>query len=433
MRDLGKKPGEILLACFDLVPVVLDEMKTGYIQLTIDQQPFLQGYVPIHQLHMMNKYKLGAYDANTGKALVTPDQVDALIALSAAGRALTRRLSTGPPHRRRAGIHAPPASDQCMQPIVKALLSRPEISALVMLLVVVTGFALYAPQFASSGNIRVMLFALPELGIVALGVGILMIAGEFDLSVGSVFALSPMLMVVAMGKWGVPPELAHRCSASPSRWPSATSTAGSRWPSASRASSPRWACCSWRARSRPCSPAASRRRSRPTRRPGCSWPISASSAPRCSGTAASPIILGVMLHFSNLGNWIFATGGQRQAADDMGIDTRRVKLFCFMLCSFLAGFAGMITTFRLKSALPALGEGLELQAIAAAVIGGTALTGGIGSVIGIIVGTCLIRAIDNGLVMARIDANWFRFAIGALTIVAVILNTTVRQRARRMR
>ena len=56
----------------------------------------------------------------------------------------------------------------------------------------------------------------------------------------------------------------------------------------------------------------------------------------------------------------------RQAADDMGIDTRRVKLFCFMLCSFLAGFAGMITTFRLKSALPALGEGLELQAIAAA-------------------------------------------------------------------
>jgi simple sugar transport system substrate-binding protein len=85
LRDLGKKPGEILLACFDLVPVVMDEMKTGYIQLTIDQQPFLQGYVPIHQLHMMNKYKLGAYDANTGKALVTPDQVDALIALSQQG------------------------------------------------------------------------------------------------------------------------------------------------------------------------------------------------------------------------------------------------------------------------------------------------------------------------------------------------------------
>ena len=85
-----------------------------------------------------------------------------------------------------------------MQPIVKALLSRPEISALVMLVAVVVGFTLYAPQFASTGNVRVILFALPELGIVALGVGILMIAGEFDLSVGSVFALVPMLIVIAM-------------------------------------------------------------------------------------------------------------------------------------------------------------------------------------------------------------------------------------------
>jgi simple sugar transport system substrate-binding protein len=85
LRDLGKKPGEVLLACFDLVPVVLEEMKSGYLQLTIDQQPFLQGYVPIHQLHLMNKYKLGAYDVNTGKALVMPDQVDAMMELSAQG------------------------------------------------------------------------------------------------------------------------------------------------------------------------------------------------------------------------------------------------------------------------------------------------------------------------------------------------------------
>jgi simple sugar transport system permease protein len=145
------------------------------------------------------------------------------------------------------------------------------------------------------------------------------------------------------------------------------------------------------------------------------------------------LILAVMLHATNLGNWIYATGGQRQAADDMGIDTRRVKLFCFMLCSLVAGFAGMITTFRLRSALPSLGEGLELQAIAAAVIGGTALSGGIGSVVGFVIGTLLIRVIDNGLVMARIDANWFRFAIGALTILAVILNTTLRARARSMK
>jgi simple sugar transport system permease protein len=92
----------------------------------------------------------------------------------------------------------------------------------------------------------------------------------------------------------------------------------------------------------------------------------------------------------------------------------------------------MVTTLRLRSALPSLGEGVELQAIAAAVIGGTSLMGGIGSMIGFIVGTGLIRVIDNGLVMARIDANWFKFAIGALTILAVILNTWVRRRARAM-
>ena len=319
-----------------------------------------------------------------------------------------------------------------MQPLAKALLSRPEIAALLMLLVVIAGFSAYAPQFASSGNMRVMLFALPELGIVALGVGILMIAGEFDLSVGSVFALVPMLIVVAMGKWGLPPALAILLGLGLgllvgylNGWitltfsiPSFVTTLGmlfmarsiatvlsGGFPPPFPANTPTWVFVA----------------DLGLFRASMLWFV------------LFALMLGVMLHYSNLGNWIFATGGQRQAAGDMGIDTRRVKLFCFMLCSFLAGFAGMITTFRLKSALPALGEGLELQAIAAAVIGGTSLTGGIGSVIGFIVGTGLIRVIDNGLVMARIDANWFRFAIGALTIVAVILNSTVRQRARRMR
>ncbi len=319
-----------------------------------------------------------------------------------------------------------------MQPLVKALLSRPEISAAIMLGVVILGFAAYAPQFASYGNTRVLLFALPELGILALGVGILMIAGEFDLSVGSVFALVPMLIVIAMGRWGVPPALAILMGLGLALlvgylngWitltfniPSFVTTLGMLFMARSLA----------------------------TVLSGGFPPPFPSGTPtglfvadlglfRASMLwfAAFALILGVLLHHSNAGNWIFATGGQRQASDDMGIDTRRVKLFCFMLCSFLAGFAGMVTTFRLRSALPSLGEGLELQAIAAAVIGGTALTGGIGSLIGFLVGTCLIRVIDNGLVMARIDANWFRFAIGALTIVSVILNTWVRQRARRMR
>ncbi|MEP0324203.1 ABC transporter permease [Bauldia litoralis] len=318
-----------------------------------------------------------------------------------------------------------------MQPIVKALLSRPEISALVMLILVIIGFAIYAPNFTSYGNIRVTLFAFPELGIVVLGVGILMIAGEFDLSVGSVFALAPMIMVLATGRWGFDPYLGIAAGLVVALavgyingWititfsiPSFVTTLGMMFmvrsiavvlsggfppPFPSELSTGLFVSDLGLFRS------------------SMIWFV------------AFAIILGVMLHRTNLGNWIFATGGQQQAAADMGIDTRRVKIFCFMLCSFLAGFAGMITTFRLRSAIPSLGEGLELQAIAAAVIGGTALTGGIGSMIGFIVGTALIRVIDNGLVMGRIDASWFRFAIGALTIFAVILNIWLRRRAQKM-
>jgi simple sugar transport system permease protein len=319
-----------------------------------------------------------------------------------------------------------------MQKLTKTLLSRPEISALVMLLVVMAGFALYAPQFASSANTRVILFAVPELGIVALGVGILMIAGEFDLSVGSVFALVPMVIVVVMGRFDLDPALAITLGLASALlvgyingWitltfgiPSFVTTLGMLFIIRSLATV-------LSGGFPPPFPAAT-----PT------WLFVADLGLFRSSMlwfVAFILILALMLQATNLGNWIFATGGQRQAADDMGIDTRRVKLFCFMLCSLVAGFAGMITTFRLRSALPSLGEGLELQAIAAAVIGGTALTGGIGSVVGFVIGTLLIRVIDNGLVMARIDANWFRFAIGALTILAVILNTTLRARARTMK
>ena len=114
----------------------------------------------------------------------------------------------------------------------------------------------------------------------------------------------------------------------------------------------------------------------------------------------------------------------------MGVPARRVKLFCFILCSVLAGFGGIIQVFRLQSPLPSIGDGLELQAVAAAVMGGTALTGGIGTVLGGIVGALLIRMIDNGLVMSQVDANWFKFAVGALTILAVIGNSWLRRTAR---
>lgn len=110
-----------------------------------------------------------------------------------------------------------------------------------------------------------------------------------------------------------------------------------------------------------------------------------------------------------------------------------MKIVCFMLCSVLAGFAGLLQVLRLGSPLPSIGEGLELQAVAAAVIGGTALAGGIGTVFGAIIGTLLIRTIDNGLVLSRVDANWFKFAIGVLTMFAVIANAWMGKMSRKIK
>jgi simple sugar transport system substrate-binding protein len=85
MRDLGREAGDPLLAGFDLVPVVMEEMQNGFIQVTVDQQPYLQGFYPIIQLHLLNTFRFPPFDVDTGKAMIYPDEVEALLALSAEG------------------------------------------------------------------------------------------------------------------------------------------------------------------------------------------------------------------------------------------------------------------------------------------------------------------------------------------------------------
>jgi simple sugar transport system permease protein len=148
---------------------------------------------------------------------------------------------------------------------------------------------------------------------------------------------------------------------------------------------------------------------------------------------AIAILAGYLLGRTNFGNWIAAVGGFREAAAATGVSVNSVKMICFVLSAVLAGFAGMIQVMRLGSPLPSIGDGMELEAVAAAVIGGTALTGGIGTVLGGIIGAVLIRIIDNGLVLSQVDANWFKFAVGFLTIFAVVANTWLRTRARKIK
>ncbi len=85
MRDLGREAGDPLLAGFDLVPVVMEEMGNAFIQVTVDQQPYLQGFYPVMQLHLLNTYRFPPFDIDTGKAMIYPDDVEALLELSAQG------------------------------------------------------------------------------------------------------------------------------------------------------------------------------------------------------------------------------------------------------------------------------------------------------------------------------------------------------------
>jgi simple sugar transport system permease protein len=322
-----------------------------------------------------------------------------------------------------------------MKRFLKIYMERPELAGLALLIVLTVFFQIKSGGvFLNAANMQGMLGILPEMALVALGVTILMICGEFDLSVGSVFALMPMATTIMLNN-GVPFFLAVLLGLG------LCATIGF----ANGFITLRFAIPSFIttlgmlfiARSLTVVVSGGFPPLLPTDIP--TWAFTSLVGPghivRMSliWFAVIAIALAALLSLTNFGNWIKATGGQLDAASSMGIPVNRTKLACFMLCSVLAGFAGLIQVLRLGSPLPSLGEGMELQAVAAAVIGGTALTGGIGTVLGAIIGATLIRVIDNGLVLSRVDANWFKFAIGFLLIFAVVSNAWLRRAARRIK
>lgn len=315
------------------------------------------------------------------------------------------------------------------------LMARPEIAALAIFVVLFLLFSILNDRFFATGNMTVYLQPIPELAIVAMGMTVLIIAGEFDLSVGSVFGLSPMVTVLLMQHgWPMPGAIlvgllvaaligfANGLITLRLKIPSFIATLGMLFMARSMAIVLAGGF-----------PPVFRREL------DVSWLAGRLDlglvTPRASllYMIAIALLLGFMLRRMDFGHWIYATGGHTQAARDMGIKTDRVKMACFMICSVLAGFAGIIQSFRVKVIVPNLGTGLEMQAIAAAVIGGVALTGGVGSILGAVIGTLLIAMIENILILSGVNANWFMFAVGAMIVVAVVLNTQARLKAEGMK
>jgi simple sugar transport system permease protein len=309
---------------------------------------------------------------------------------------------------------------------------------LVLIVVIASALAFPGFRFLSEANIAVTLKAIAPLGIMALGVGVLMIAGEFDLSVGSLYSFCAIVTASLTAQWGgdigaegasaAAPFLAmlvglavgtaagilHAVITLRFNIPSFITTLG--------------AMLMWRGatllyhganslRFKPSEPFAT---------------IFGGSVGVVHASMIWFLLLAVafyfLLHHHKLGNHFYAVGGNRNAAVAIGINPARTKIIAFAITGFMAALSGIIAGVRVSSIQPGGGTGLELVAIAACVIGGHALMGGRGSILGIVLGAALMFTIQDVLLLLRAPGFYFEMFVGGLIVVAVIMNMAIRRK-----
>jgi simple sugar transport system permease protein len=311
---------------------------------------------------------------------------------------------------------------------IAALLTRPEAGAVLATICVFAFFAIFADKFLTERVISNVFLLSAELGIVAVGVTMLMISGEFDLSVGSVFGLAGGIVILALNG-GVPGPLAvllviilasaigalNGFLVTRLRIHSLIITLG--------------ALMLYRAVLLGITGGFPLRLNEPSG----FLSIFSFWLGQVPGTffwlIGFVIVFTFILTNTKLGNWVFATGGAREAAREMGVPTHRVKIMMFMVAATLAAIAGTIQMARFSSIDALRGDGLELEAVLAVVVGGASLNGGYGSIVGAALGVIMLAMIKQGLILMDINAYWYRAGIGVVLVVAAILNQYVRERA----
>jgi simple sugar transport system permease protein len=131
---------------------------------------------------------------------------------------------------------------------------------------------------------------------------------------------------------------------------------------------------------------------------------------------------------TNIGNWIFAIGGQADSARAVGVPVKRTKVALFMVVGFSCWFLAMHQLFAYNTVQSGAGIGNELLYIAAAVVGGCLLTGGYGSAVGSALGAFIFGMTTEGVIYADWDPDWFQFFVGAMLVLATVVNTWIRLR-----
>jgi len=141
------------------------------------------------------------------------------------------------------------------------------------------------------------------------------------------------------------------------------------------------------------------------------------------------VLTHVVLNHTAFGRRIYAIGGNEEATAFSGVNTRAVKFLTYVICSTAASITGILFVARFQSAQADAGRGMELDAIAATVIGGTSLMGGAGTVFGVLLGAIIMGVLRNGLVLLEVSSYWQELIIGAIIVLAAILDV-IRSRKR---
>jgi len=281
-------------------------------------------------------------------------------------------------------------------------------------------------RYLDQSNVQLMLKAIPSLAIITLGVNLLMIAGEFDLTVGATFTLTALvaakifnahmplgLAVLAALALGAAIGLLNGFIVVKTNVPSFIVTLGAMW--------------FWRGVILIVSQA-----------------ITESFYPSVFFTQLFTLNVGpiqiqflwalliavicwFLLERHRVGNFFFGVGGNRSAASALGVNVGVVKIIAFGITGFLTAFAGIMSTVRINSISPIQGEGLELQAIAACVIGGTALMGGRGTILGAFLGAALMFTIQDILLLLQAPGFYLRMFVGIVIVIAAALNELLKK------
>lgn len=305
--------------------------------------------------------------------------------------------------------------------LIPELIQTPSARAGLVTLLTFIVFSIIANHFLTLDATASYLTLAAESGIVAVGITLLMIGGEFDLSVGSVLGLSALLVPLLV-QHGLPPVLAILIGLAAGACIGALNgviVTTTQAPSliVTLAGLLFWRGVVFGLTGGFPVPV-------DTKEPvfqifSASWQGFQISALWLAGLV---IALTILMSRTTFGNWVFATGGNPRAAIQMGVPVRNVKILLFIIAAILAALAGMVQMARFSSVDALRGQGVELRAITAVVIGGTRLEGGRGTVLGTAFGVITIGMIKVGLQLAQVPGYFFDAMVGAVLVLAVLVN-----------